>query len=290
MSLSFLPKVIYEPLSLLDYNKLFQIRLRADSEISVIYNKKNYYLSNNGVEKSQNNALICTKEYVNQIIDNVTEKSIYAFNEKLVNGFLTVKNGIRIGVAGECVIDRGKIITIKNISSLNVRIPHEIENCSKAFYPKIYNKGYLYNTLIISAPFCGKTTILKDLVRKLNEKTNFSILIIDERDEFSTIKGKNIDIISLCDKQYGFNIGLRSLSPNVIICDELANENDWVYCNKAVLSGVKIIASCHANSIEDVFNKYAFKKGVFERYVLLNNSGFGKLKAVYDEELNLIWI
>ncbi len=277
--LSFLPNRYISYLNQIEYSTLYEIRLRAGFKVKLRVCHDNIYLGD----------IVCSQKDIDEIIKNVTERSLYAFNESLKKGFLTTKNGIRIGVAGECVYDNGNIVTIKNISSLNIRIPHCIDGCSDKIYPHILN-GQLYNSLVVSPPFYGKTTILKDIIKKLNNENNLSILLVDERSEFCSICGENIDNIKYCNKEYAFSYAIRSMSPNVIITDELSEKKDWEAVKNAVNSGVKVIASCHGNSLEQIRKKDFFLCGVFERYIVLDseNGQAGIVKEIYDGDCKLI--
>ncbi len=286
MDFSFLPELIRDSLFKTDIEKVYEIRLREDFAVSIVYDNKRFYLSKNGLTIYENLAIKCQSVFIKEILDNITEFSVYAFNDKIKKGYLTSKEGVRIGVAGECVYDN-ELITIKNVTSLNIRIPHEVLGCADGIYKFILNNNEINNTLILSPPFCGKTTILKDLTRKINKYQNKSILIIDERGEFSSISGVNIDKIKNCTKEYAFSFGLRSLSPEIVITDELVGKKDWEFVLNAVNSGVKIIASCHAKNMEELKRKNYFIEGVFDRYLVLDKiDGMGKLLEVYDREFN----
>ena len=141
----------------------------------------------------------------------------------------------------------------------------------------------------MSPPFKGKTTILKDLCRKINDNSDKAILLIDERSEFRNISGKNIDRVENSNKLYAFSYSVRSLSPEIVITDELSEKSDFLCAQSVVNSGVKIIASCHAACIEDLISKDYFIKNIFDRYVFLSNgSEFGKIDGIYNKELKLI--
>ena len=290
MDFSFLPEIIRNSLFKTDIEKIYEIRLREDFAVSVVFDNKRFYLSKNGLTLYENLGIKCQREFIKDTLDNLTEFSVYAFNDKIKKGFLTYKDGVRIGVAGECVYDT-ELITIKNVTSLNIRIPHEILGCSDEVYKYILSDNQINNTLILSPPFCGKTTILKDLARKINKYHNKSILIIDERGEFSSVSGVNIDKIKNCTKEYAFSFGLRSLSPEIVITDELVGKSDWEFVLNAVNSGVKIIASCHAKNIDELKRKNYFLEGVFDRYLVLDKfDGMGKVIEVYDREFNRLRI
>ena len=288
MNFSFFPQRIRVALSKTDVSALSELRFRTGFPIFGLYNGTKKYLSEQGAVLNANNAFKCGQEDVSEIINGITERSLYAFNDRLKQGYITTKDGIRVGVAGECVFDDGKIITVKKITSLNVRIPHEIKDCSSKIYDKLFIENVL-SVLIVSPPAKGKTTILKDLARKLNERTAYSLLIIDERGEFESVSGENIDSVKYADKPYAMNYAVRSMSPQIIITDELQTYEDWKCAEYAATCGVKIIASCHGKNARDLLNKEYFNKNVFERYVFLDeNKTAGNVKGVFDKDFNSI--
>lgn len=289
MDLFFLTDKIITAIDKLNLNLLYEIRLRKDYPIKINLNGIFYYLTNDGASLLKTNAIICDEKLIKEIIRNLTENSFYAFNDNIKQGFITSRSGIRVGIAGECVISDNKISTIKNITSLVIRLPHEIKGASNLIYNKILNNNSIYNSLIMSPPFCGKTTILKDLAHKINDNFNKNLLIIDERGEFTKIKGENIDAIKYCNKSFAFNYALRSLSPEIVITDELCGEEDWYFVNKAINSGVKVLASIHSNSIDNLRKLNGFNE-IFDRYFILDNSkGFGNLVSSFDSSFNVVW-
>lgn len=276
---------ILTAISKIDKDKLYEIRLRRNFPVKVNFEGEVKYLSENGLTGFRTNAIVATEEDISDIIFNVTENSLYAFNDRIVNGFLTTADGVRIGVAGECVGNDGKVITVKNFSSLNIRIPHNVTGAADKVFKYVCKDDLILNTLIVSPPFFGKTTILKDLSLKIDKSFNYSVLLVDERGEFEKVFGENIDKITYSDKKYAFNAGIRSMSPDVIITDELVGEADWQSVKTVALSGVKIIATCHGKSLSDVRRKSVFIDNVFERYVVLKSDGLpGIIDKVYDGE------
>ncbi|MBE5754301.1 MAG: hypothetical protein E7340_03090 [Clostridiales bacterium] len=282
MELKFLPLRIKNVIETLDVDKLYEIRFRVNQPIKINFNGKYKYLLN-----SYNEKIFATNNDFDEIIKKVTEYSLYAYNEKIKNGYLYALGGVRLGLCGECVFDNEKIITIKNITSINLRVPHNISGCSNTFFDKLVQGSKIYNTLIISPPFYGKTTMLKDVAYKLNNLNLGNILIIDERGEFTNVQGENIDKITFCNKSYAFEYGVRVMSPSIVIADELVGENDWNYVYNACKSGVSIIASAHGSSIDDVINKSFFNNKVFERYVVISEK-IGTVSAIYDKNISLI--
>ena len=290
MDFSFLPNNIYDFIKVLNFDLIYEIRLRTGFNIKINYNNKTYYLTKNGLStfSDEKFGIICQKKDIDYIIEKVTEYSIYAFNDRIKEGYLTTKSGVRIGVAGECVFIDQKIQTIKNFTSLNIRVPHQIYGCSNELYKYLISGTNIKNLLICSPPFLGKTTLLKDLAIKLNNVNFGSILIIDERGEFQNIEGENIDKLIYVQKNYAFNFAIRAMSPSIIITDELNCESDWLCAKNAVNSGVKIIASCHCDTVEHLLNKSFFMRNIFDRYVFLNTNAFGDIKCVFDKEFKQI--
>lgn len=289
MNFNFLPREIREIIEKLNMDNLYEIRLRKGFPIIVNYNFKKFYISKNGLTDYESQGIVCSNKLINEIILSVTEHSLYAFNDKLKNGFITTKDGDRIGIAGECVFDK-EIITIKNVASLNIRVSHEINGCSDDWFDYLQKGQDFYNTLIISPPFCGKTTVLKDIARKINTFCNKNILIVDERGEFEKVVGSQIDIIKYSNKSYAFEYGVRSMSPDVIITDELVTENDWDCVYKTSYNGVRVIASCHGENVNDLMQRKNFNSNVFERYVFLraNKEKPGVLEGIYNNKFEKI--
>jgi len=262
-------------------DKLNEIRLRVGCPVKLLRDGEWVLL--------KKNELHCEKEDIDFIVNKVTEYSIYAYNEQLKNGFLTTDAGVRIGVAGECVFENDKNLTVKNITSLNIRIPSEINKVDYAIVNKILDHA-LKNVLIISPPTRGKTTFLKMLLKYVDEHLNYNVLVIDERGEFSRMKCKSCDFIKFSNKLYAFNFGLRSLAPDLVVTDELCSELDWDCVKAAVNSGIKIFASCHAENLDDVKKKPFFCDGLFDRFVVLDckSHKIGGISGIFDGEYNAI--
>ena len=291
-----LPQNIYFSLLSVSMKDVSEIRLRKDNPIVVNISGVNKYLSNNGLTQSESSAIICSASTINYILQQASNNALYTINDQLINGFVSVKGGIRIGVAGEVVSVNNQIKTIKNITSLNIRIPHEVKNCSLNSYIYLVNGSTMQNTLILSPAGAGKTTFLRDFAYQLKtHQKNLNILIVDERNEITGIcdgeynlGAKNIDIYSNCSKAFAFENGIRSMRPDVIVTDELNLEKDISAIENAITSGVKVVATIHANNLYDLKNKKQFKyildNKMFTRFVVLSsNYGVGTLEGIYNE-------
>lgn len=246
---------------------------------------------------------IATNEDMKEILVKISNYSLYAYEEEIKQGYITIKGGHRIGLAGECVISQGEIKTIKNISSLNIRISKEVPGCSNKLMPMITEGDRIYNTLIVSPPKCGKTTILRDIAKNISngmytiKLKGKKVVIIDERSEvaasYNGIPQMNVgirtDILDNCLKKTGMLMAIRSLSPEVLICDEIGTLGEVEALNMAFNSGVNIIVTVHGYDIEDIYGRKALKElideDILERIIVLSNrKGAGTIEKVYKIE------
>jgi len=229
------------------------------------------------------------EEDLKQILVKISNYSLYAYEEEIKQGYITIKGGHRIGIAGECVLVNREIRTIRNISSINIRICREVIGCSNELMKYISDNDRVYNTLIVSPPKCGKTTILRDIARNISDGmpiiglSGKKVSIIDERSEIAACYngvpqlnvGIRTDVLDNCLKKEGMIMAIRSLSPDILICDEIGTKGDIEALNMAFNSGVNIVVTIHGYSIDDIFNRNIFKdlleNRILERIVILSN-------------------
>lgn len=233
-----------------------------------------------------------TKEDLLSILNNVSHNSIYSVQKDINSGFLTIKGGNRIGIAGEVVILDNKIKSVKDISSMNIRVSKEFVGVAKILMEYILGNGCIKNTLIVSPPGAGKTTMLRDIVRSLSDY-GYNVSLIDERGEIAAMYegrpslnvGARTDVISFLDKANGMNWALRSLAPDVICTDEIGSVEDVEAIKKLCKCGVSFISTMHGSSIEDI-KKSTLREIIDEGYldnviILSNKNGIGSIDKIY---------
>ena len=261
-----------------------EIRIKVNCPVFIYKKNKEHTLYYN------NEIYIVKKEDVDYILKKATKNSLYAYMEDIKNGFITIDNGHRIGISGRAVYENGKLINIKDINSLNIRCANELKGVYKEVYNKLFLNKDIENTLIISPPKCGKTTLLRDLTRFLSNNKNIKIALIDERDEIaSSYMGKDYNdvgertfVLSGYSKEEGFSHAVRSLSPDIIICDEIGDKKDFDIISYALLRGVKIIATLHGEGILKIKDENKFND--FKNIIVLNKNFEFKLYKFTDGE------
>ena len=219
-----------------------------------------------------------SKEDINRIIRIATHNSLYASEDEVRMGFLKYK-GIRIGLAGEVVTDCNKLITFKNLTSLVIRIPHEIVGIADNLS---LNYESFQNTLVISPPYGGKTTLIRDIARILSKR--YDTLIIDEREEIyneAFTFGQNVDVIKNAPKEMVLEGIIRSLSPEIIVLDELLPKRDLSIIEEITRCGIKVVASLHGNNFGVLKSLYPEITNYFNNVITLsNNPKVGSIKSV----------
>lgn len=278
--LDFLPQNVQDALRYVNMNKVYELRLRADKPVTVNFGGQYRYLGVYGITDFNEKALRLDVFDIADCVFRAGKYSVYSVEEQLKKGFLTAENGVRIGIAGEYVFEKGQPLALRNFTSVCIRIPHEIVGCGREIYDRCM-LDRVRSTLIASPPGLGKTTILRDLARIISTETQKNILICDERGEIAQGEvGQTCDVLRFSDKATAFESGIRAMRPDLIITDELSI-NDLEAVKKAVFAGVKVVASAHYYQIKDVPKSFL---GVFDRYVMLNVQKIGEINAIYTAD------
>lgn len=257
-----------------ELNTLEEIRIRNNLPI----------ILNLGQEEKIIDYIVAPTE-IEYILQRICENSIYSYQNQIINGYITLRGGNRVGLVGTAVIKDGKVTNFNYISSLNFRISRQVIGCSNEIMKEIINKegNTIYNTLIISAPGKGKTTLLRDIVRNISNGTQqingLNVTVIDERGEISaTYKGVaqndlgiRTDVINDIPKHIGMRMAIRSMAPKVIVADEIGSKQDTDSIKYALCCGVKGIFTAHGQNIEEITNNPELndliKSKIFEKII-----------------------
>jgi stage III sporulation protein AA len=288
----------------IDFDKLQEIRLRINAPLIMIYANKEIFVTEDAkLVDNPTKAVQITKNEIRETMEYISNYSLYAFEDEIRQGFITINGGHRIGIAGKIIIGDDLIKGMKHISFINIRLAHQVKGCADRVLPFLINKqiGGIYHTLIISPPRCGKTTLLRDIIRQLSNGSQYlagmSIGVVDERSEIGACYmgmpqnelGIRTDILDCCPKAKGMMMLIRSMSPQIIAVDEIGSKEELEAIDYVIGCGCKLIATVHGSSIEDIRSKPILselvKKKLFERYIILSNyTEIGHLEEIYDAD------
>lgn len=259
-----------------DFSHLEEIRFRIGRPVMLYGHNSHWFLSGNGGETNiETHAKISSAVEINDLATTFCSSSIYAYLNDLKDGFITLCGGHRVGFAGKVVIKNGEISNITDVSSLNLRIARAFPGCAITIAKHIFTNKHLQNALLISPPQCGKTTFLRDLARIFS--STHKVVIVDERSEIAGSFcgtpqfdiGIQTDVLDRFPKAAGMILAIRSLSPDLLITDELGNQEDAEALQSAANAGCHVIASIHGGSIEDVELTHPGLLKFFDTVILL---------------------
>lgn len=273
----------------IDAEKLQEIRIRTRQPVFLRYNGIEHQISH-----------IVTREELQETLEYCSNYSLYAYETEMRQGFLTMEGGHRIGLSGKVVIENGKVKNFQYISSINIRICHEVKGCANQILPLMIENNQVKPALILSPPGLGKTTMLRDLIRQISDGNEYlpgqTVCVVDERSEIGGCYqgipqndvGKRTDILDNCPKVEGMLIMIRSMSPQVLAVDEIGTSQDVDAISNAMRCGVTILATAHADSLEELREKAGLKElyenRCFKRYIVLGKDGkTGTIHNVFDE-------
>lgn len=234
---------------------------------------------------------VITREDLQKTLNNLIKFSYYAYEEDLAKGFVTISGGHRVGICGKAVVKNNNPTLIKEISSMNIRFAKEIKGCANQLIPFLIINQRPVNTLIVSPPGCGKTTLLRDITRLLSIR-QIKVAICDERSEIAGMYnsipsfelGPRTDILDGCDKVHGISMLIRAMSPEVIITDEIGKKGDLAAIEQCHNAGVNLITSIHGSSEKDLLNSSIaplLKRKLFANIIFLSKeNGPGTIKEI----------
>lgn len=278
----------------IDFNTLQEIRVRIG---------KPFLIQRNGIEQLFDHTI--TKKELQEILEYISKHSMYAYETEVRQGFLTIEGGHRVGIAGRVTIENREVKNYQYVTSLNIRICHEIRGCADEILPFIIHKDRVLHSLLLSAPGRGKTTILRDLVRQLSDGSSFlsgqSVCVVDERSEIGGAYqgipqndiGRRTDLLDNCPKAEGMLMMIRSMSPKILAVDEIGTKEDIFAISCAIRSGISVLATAHADSLAELIQKNGLKElyetKCFERYIFIGtDQKIGKMSQIYDQWGNVL--
>lgn len=280
-----------------------EIRLRSERPVVIVTPTGSSFLTLSG-KTSYIYSSNCVISSENEIVDTVNKMcgySMHSHYEDIINGYVTLPNGSRVGLCGTAVYEKEKVKSIKNINSINIRIPRTVFGVSEPIFNDVY-KGKLKNLLIVGPPSSGKTTMLRDLAFQLSSGRMgkyHKICVVDERKELFPSQldikslGPNTDVLLGFPKGKGISMAVRTLSPDVIICDEIGTSEEASEVLNGVNCGTKFALSIHADSVEELKNKRVFKEffelNAIDKILFLSDSSYPcKISKIInaDEVLN----
>lgn len=291
----------------IDQQMLEEIRVRAGQPLMFLYDDREYFFDEAqgrlGVE--QKRAYRMQTADLEEMVSFLCSYSIYAYEEQLRMGYLTLRGGHRVGVAGEVALQQGRIVRLQHIYFLNIRIAHEKKGCAQPLVNAVRDANGIYNTLILSPPGVGKTTYLRDAIRILSEgdagHAGMKVGVVDERSELGAgylgipqnDLGPRTDVLEGAGKSEGIYMLLRSMSPQVIAVDELGAKDDFEAVTRAFHSGCRLIGTLHGETIDSLQHICGFfnwsGKGEIGRFVVLEKDAQGRRSmCVYDSRMELV--
>lgn len=259
-----LPEKIYNTLKTTPENikkNAREIKLRIGRKININHNNESFYLNKT-----------LTTEEIEEIFSAICNYSVHSYTEEIKKGFITLKGGHRAGICGTAVYENNKLVTIKNISSINLRIARQVFGVATPIITKF--KENFEKLLIVGPPASGKTTMLKDIAKNLENK---AVSIVDSRGEIAALHEGvpqndigNADVFSFFNRKDGIIFAIRTMNPEFIICDEISDEEDFNAIKACVGAGVKLIATAHGENLKEFLKRKMIRK-------ILKTSAFSKI-------------
>ncbi|WP_251386888.1 stage III sporulation protein AA [Mediterraneibacter agrestimuris] len=284
----------------LDFNELQEIRLRIGKPLMIVYKNTELIIPKETAEKH-----LVTKDELRETLDYISHYSMYAYESEIRQGFITIEGGHRVGMTGKVILEKDRIKNMQYISSVNIRVAHEVIGCGNRVLPFLTKNKEICHTLIISPPRCGKTTLIRDLIRQISNGNTYvkgcTVGVVDERSELGGCHmgiaqndmGIRTDILDCCPKADGMILLIRSMAPRVLAVDEIGGEEETRAIEYAMQCGCKLLASVHGTDLDEICGKPGLSRLTeqrrFERYVVLNNQKDpGAVHAIYDEWGNVL--
>lgn len=281
-----------------------EIRIRQGKPLVIGLSSGDIFLNAEGKAVRQAaEAYVVTASDMENLVNLLSGSSLYALEEELRTGFITLPGGHRAGITGRAVLDGGKVRTLKYLSCCNLRVSREVPGAASGLLPHIINKrsGGIYHTILVSPPRCGKTTMLRDIIRQISSGVTglvypgLTVGLVDERSEIAGCYkgvpqrdvGIRTDVLDGCPKAEGMMMLLRSMGPQVIAADEIGRREDVDAMEEVLNAGIKILITAHGSSLAELSERPVLSRLIrskmIERYVILGRSrGVGTVEDIVD--------
>lgn len=288
---------------------LQELRIRLGRPVLAYAASGEYWLSPSGLTVGCQQPVVADQDSVRHLLATISHSSLYALEEELRSGYVTIPGGHRVGLVGRAVLEQGRVKTLKHITGFNLRLARQVPGCAARLLPQLLDRDkQIHSTLLVSPPQAGKTTLLRDLARLLSTGDpqllrGRKVAIIDERSELAACYlgvptldlGPRADVLDACPKAEGMMIALRALSPEVLVTDEIGRREDALAIEEALYSGVRVVTTAHGANLDELLARPVLgellQRHVFGRYVLLSSRrGPGTIEAVYDRSRSqVVW-
>ncbi|GAA3405479.1 stage III sporulation protein AA [Paenibacillus hodogayensis] len=266
-------------------DRLEEIRIREARPLELVIDGDSRFVTPLGTLSAEpDNGYRPSKEDGLKLLDLLTNHSLYTFEEELRRGYITVAGGHRVGLAGKTVLERGEVKHIRDVGSFNIRVARAIPGIGRTLLPALWDEAArnVHQTLIVSPPRQGKTTLIRDLARMISAgaessggpaRTGLRVGIIDERSEIAAcVKGvpafdlgPRTDVLDGCPKAEGMMMMIRSMSPEVLVVDEIGREADAAALQEALHAGVRVIATAHGRNAADIGDRPVMRRMIADR-------------------------
>lgn len=281
-AVAYLPERMQAPLLKLPpslQEDIHEIRLREETPVALSTSRGDVLVTGEGQPTTipVPHLLWCSHAQLEGCFLQLCDYSVHSHQQEILQGYISTRQGFRVGIAGSAVMERGEMVSMRHITSLCIRISRPHEGCADALLQAISGQNGIASTLICGEPSSGKSSLLRDAARQLSggyKDRRFRVSVVDERGELSAGKSlRDCDVLLHFLKGPGIRQAIRSLAPDVVVFDELGSMAEAQAIVESLHAGVTVLSTAHGATIKDVLKRppvfYALANGGFEKIVFL---------------------